>query len=249
MKALGSDGCVSEVSLGGWYRKCPKSMVMDAWFCKYTKSHWIVPFKWVNCTPWEFYLNKAVTKISQRDVPSGPVVKNLPANEGDTSSIPSGKIPHALKQLSPCTRACTLESGSHNYWKPTLHNKRTHCNEKPAHRTWRAAPAHHNQRKPMHSNKVPAQSNKEVNNLKKNFIEMGGEERTFQPLKTSYRLAWPSTGLSLSWHHPTSFTGREVLKLTYFIEIQVKIWIRHYIISEQKRSIFNNPSFWKKRKQ
>ena len=78
---------------------------------------------------------------------------------------------------------------------------------------------------------------------------MGGEERTFQPLKTSYRLAWPSTGLSLSWHHPTSFTGREVLKLTYFIEIQVKIWIRHYIISEQKRSIFNHPSFWKKRKQ
>jgi len=29
MKALGSDGRVSEVSLGGWYRKCPKSMVMD----------------------------------------------------------------------------------------------------------------------------------------------------------------------------------------------------------------------------
>ena len=35
--------------------------------------------------------------------PGGAVVKNPPANAGDTDSIPGpGKIPHALEQLSPC---------------------------------------------------------------------------------------------------------------------------------------------------
>ena len=36
-------------------------------------------------------------------LPGGAVVKNPPANAGDTGSDPwSGKIPHAAKQLSPC---------------------------------------------------------------------------------------------------------------------------------------------------
>ena len=36
--------------------------------------------------------------------PGGPVVRNLPANAGDTGSIPGlgAKIPHATEQLSPC---------------------------------------------------------------------------------------------------------------------------------------------------
>ena len=37
-----------------------------------------------------------------RDFPGGTVVKNLPANAGDTGSIPGGKIPHAPEQLSLC---------------------------------------------------------------------------------------------------------------------------------------------------
>ena len=38
------------------------------------------------------------------DVPGGPVVKNLPANAGDTDLIPwPGKIPHAAGQLGACT--------------------------------------------------------------------------------------------------------------------------------------------------
>ena len=38
----------------------------------------------------------------------GSVVKNLPANAGDTGSIPGpGKIPHASEQLSPF--ATTIE--------------------------------------------------------------------------------------------------------------------------------------------
>ena len=36
--------------------------------------------------------------------PGGTVVKNLPANTGDMGSIPGPetKIPHAVRQLSPC---------------------------------------------------------------------------------------------------------------------------------------------------
>ena len=37
------------------------------------------------------------------DLPGGTVVKNPPANAGDTGSIPGlGKIPHATEQLNPC---------------------------------------------------------------------------------------------------------------------------------------------------
>ena len=38
------------------------------------------------------------------DFPGGTVVKNPPANAGDTGSVPGlGKIPHAVEQLSLCT--------------------------------------------------------------------------------------------------------------------------------------------------
>ena len=49
-----------------------------------------------------------------RDFPGGPVVKNLPCNAGDASSIPGRgtKIPHAVEQLSP--RATTTEAERHN---------------------------------------------------------------------------------------------------------------------------------------
>ena len=64
-------------------------------------------------------------------LPSGPVVKNPPSNEGDTGSnqgsIPGGgtNIPHAKEQLSP--RATTRG--------PTHSNKKSQCAqaEKPSH--------------------------------------------------------------------------------------------------------------------
>ena len=41
--------------------------------------------------------------------PGGAVVKNLPANAGDTGSSPGpGTFPHAAEQLSPC--ATTTEA-------------------------------------------------------------------------------------------------------------------------------------------
>ena len=64
------------------------------------------------------------------DFPGSPVVKNLPANAGDTGLIScSGKIPHAL---GPLILVC------HNYWaqalEPLLSNKRSH-------HSWGVAPA------------------------------------------------------------------------------------------------------------
>lgn len=32
-------------------------MVIDAHFCEYTKNHWIVYLKFMNCTEYEFYIN------------------------------------------------------------------------------------------------------------------------------------------------------------------------------------------------
>ena len=42
-------------------------------------------------------------KISLKDFPGGPVVKNLPTYAGDSGSIPDWrtKTPHAAGQLSP----------------------------------------------------------------------------------------------------------------------------------------------------
>ena len=41
--------------------------------------------------------------IDNKDFPGGTVVKNPPANAGNTGSPWSGKIPHAMEQLSLCT--------------------------------------------------------------------------------------------------------------------------------------------------
>ena len=44
-----------------------------------------------------------IKKSTSRDFPGGTVVKNPPANAGDTGLSPGlGKIPHATEQLSPC---------------------------------------------------------------------------------------------------------------------------------------------------
>ena len=45
-----------------------------------------------------------------RDIPGGPVVKNLPSNARDAGSIPGQgtKIPHAAGQLSPRTTTTEL---------------------------------------------------------------------------------------------------------------------------------------------
>ena len=69
------------------------------------------------------------SRIVPKDFSGGPVVKNLPANAGDTGSIPcpgrsllpQGNSAHVPQLLKP---QCL---------KPVLHNKRSHSNEKPSH--------------------------------------------------------------------------------------------------------------------
>ena len=78
-------------------------------------------------TPKAWTLKEKINKLSfikiknwgGGDIPGGPVIKNLPVNAGDTGSIPGleTKIPQCLR--TP---------------KPMLHSRRSHHNEKLAHR-------------------------------------------------------------------------------------------------------------------
>ena len=65
----------------------------------------------------------------RRDFPGGTVVKNPPAIAGDTGSIPGLGRSHMpwsnLAHVPQLLKPVRLE--------PVLHNKRSHCNEKPAH--------------------------------------------------------------------------------------------------------------------
>ena len=63
------------------------------------------------------------------DFPDGPVVKNPPANAGNTGSIPG---------VGRSTKPMHLK-----YWardpEPSSRDKRSHCDEKPGHHSWGAA--------------------------------------------------------------------------------------------------------------
>ena len=51
------------------------------------------------------------------DFPGGAVVKNPPANEGDTGSSPdAGRSRGATKPMRHNYWACALQPKSHNYW-------------------------------------------------------------------------------------------------------------------------------------
>ena len=74
--------------------------------------------------------------------PGGPVVKNPPANAGDTGLIPGWGRYHATGQLNPVSQLLSPCSGAHELqlWKPTCstaHNKRSYGNEKPKHHDYR----------------------------------------------------------------------------------------------------------------
>ena len=63
-------------------------------------------------------------------------VKNLPANAGDTGSNPDPGRNHMLQGNKACGPQLSPHSRAHmpQLLKPALCNKRSHCNEKPAHR-------------------------------------------------------------------------------------------------------------------
>ena len=75
-----------------------------------------------------------------------------------------GKTLYAMEQahlpqlLSPCSRDQELRLLKPEHLELMLKNKRSHHHEKPAHQNQRVAPAPCNQRRPVRSNKDPAQS-------------------------------------------------------------------------------------------
>ena len=94
--------------------------------------------------PRENYNSKRYTGF-----PGGAVVGSSPANAGTRVRAQVGEDPVCREATKPVRHgcwACALEPESHNYWawvpqllkpthlEPVLHNKRSHCNEKPAHR-------------------------------------------------------------------------------------------------------------------
>ena len=76
-------------------------------------------------------------KISTLGFPGGAVVKNPPASAGDTGPIPSpgrSHMPRAPQLLSLRSGAREPQLLKPAHLEPMLHNKRSHRNEKPAHR-------------------------------------------------------------------------------------------------------------------
>ena len=68
------------------------------------------------------------------DFPGATVDEGPPASAEDMGWIWPGKIPHASEQLSPgaATTDCALQLLKHESLESVLHNKRSHCNDKPA---------------------------------------------------------------------------------------------------------------------
>ena len=68
---------------------------MDPWVSFLSeKAEWIFSDK---------VIQDGEEKMQEKDFPGGPVVKNLPANTGDTGLILiRGKDPHVTEQLSLC---------------------------------------------------------------------------------------------------------------------------------------------------
>ena len=85
---------------------------------------------------------KELHKAVYGDFPGDTVVKNLPANAGDTGLIPGPERSHMLwssqahapQLLSLRSRAGVPQLLKPAHLEPVLCNKRSHCNEKPTHR-------------------------------------------------------------------------------------------------------------------
>ena len=94
-------------------------------------------------------LNPKETSIP--GLPGGPVVKNLPANAGNTISILGLGRSYMLQATKGNTIIRVWHSRAHKpqVLKPTCPtarapHKRSHHKEKPMHCSWRAAPPHCN---------------------------------------------------------------------------------------------------------
>ena len=73
---------------------------------------------------WSFVTDVTDKNCVNGGFPGGPVVKNLPANAGDTGSVPGlgrSYMPYgASKPVCHNCWACALEPTNHNYWAHAL---------------------------------------------------------------------------------------------------------------------------------
>ena len=94
------------------------------------------------------------SKLPSRDFPGGAVVKNPPANAGDTgltpgpgrAHMPQSYWAHVPQLLKPAWRnywACMLQLLKPTHLEPVLRNKRSHSNEKPMRCKEERAPTWH----------------------------------------------------------------------------------------------------------
>ena len=80
--------------------------------------------------------NRVCAKKQKQELPGGPVVKNPPANAGDTGSVLVQEGPHAAGRLSPSTTASETTC-----LEPMLCSRSSHSPEKPCPAA-REEPAH-----------------------------------------------------------------------------------------------------------
>ena len=102
------------------------------------RSHSICKCVCASQQSWKTYKAKPDRTKGEKDTstamtvgpPRGSVVKNLPANEGDTRSLSGSEDPihfGATKPLCHNHWACALEPGNHNYWAHEPQLKKPMC--------------------------------------------------------------------------------------------------------------------------
>ena len=90
-------------------------------------KHWICKASAI-CTVFASIGLHFILKFLLQDLPGGPVVKNLPANAGDTGPMPGTGRSH----IPQGNWTCELQLLSLSILESMLH-KRSHCKEKPEH--------------------------------------------------------------------------------------------------------------------
>ena len=130
------------------------------------------------------------------DFPDGPVVKNPPANAGDTRSIPG-----AGRSAKPMHRSCWARDP-----EPSSRSKRSHRDGKPVRHSWGAALTRRSERKPACNNGDPAHP-EQIRNLKKG--KCTSSECTARWLFTSVRGIVPRSSTRIGSPQPLTGNAKE----------------------------------------
>ena len=116
--------------------------------------------------------------MAVNDFPGGTVDRNLPANAGDTGSVPGLGRLHMQRATKPVRHnswACMLQLLKPSCLEPALHSKRSHRGEKPAHLKEEEPPLPASRESPRTATKT--QSNeKEINKIIFKLYDCEGNE-------------------------------------------------------------------------